>query len=251
MIYFLKHRKITLFLILTTGIFFYCIIVLFYTGISYSISPYVNNKTDTRGLYSYDLNGLRLLFSADKNIQLIPGMKLVHQNDFWDADRCAAMTPSIFKDEIFFVDKRNVINSNGEIVKKTYIYKYSFKTTELNEIKTTFTADKIYMHEKSFYITTTVLNKIILVFKINETNNTLTLRDFYLLPNGYAITYRSNYLELCNKETLSCEIKQKYIGFEDQRKMTKLFHDKEAFYFSYNGKDLTVSKKYKNVFLGY
>lgn len=251
MSYFLKHRKALLFLTITIAVFFCCTSILFYRGINYSINPYVNSKTDVRGLYSYNLNGLRLLFAADKDIQLIPEMKLVHQNNFWDAERCAAMTPSIFSNEIFFVDRRNIINQNGEITKKTYIFKYNFQMSELTEIKTILKTEKIYKHGESFYIASTLFNKIILMFKIDENNKTLILKDFFIIPNGYTILYRSNYLELCNKGTLKCDVKEKYEGFEDKRKMTKLFHDKDAYFFSYENKNLTVPRKYKNVFLGY
>lgn len=249
--FFSKKKKVLLlstFFIPLTIIF----IFLYFVGFNYKISTYKNDPTSKKGLYAYDLGGLRLLFSAESKIDKeIKGMTILHKNNFWEVERCAGMIPSIFKKTIFFVDRKISINANGDIEKESLIYNYNFIDSTLIEIKSPLPVDRIYKKGDVDYASTIFMKKFIFMFMIDKEHQTLKLRNFYILPRGYNYIIKSNFLQWCNFDSHECIMKQEYVGFEDQRKIDTLRHDEEKYEFSYNAHDLIVKNKYKNIFLGY
>lgn len=223
-----------------------------FIGLTYKTVNYKNTENAKKGFYSYNLNGIRLLFSGERDLgKEIPGMQILHLNDFWEEEGCANMIPSLFVDTAFFVDKKITIGKEGKITRQSFIYTFDFTSSTLREFKSPISVERIYKKNNSNFVASIIQKRIVLLYEIDEENNKMKLRDFFIIPSGYRFTPRTNFLQWCNFNTRDCEEKKQYLGFEEKRKLDKLSHDENEHFFSYGGKNLIIKNDYKNLFLGY
>lgn len=227
---------------------YYFVYSFFFVKVTVSNLP--SNPSAERGLYTYDLDGLRLLFAAENSLAIeVPQMKLIHQNDFWDPVRCAGMIPSIYYDKSFFVDRKIEVLDDGTLVKLGLIYQFDFITQKLTEISAPILAERIYRRDGLFFVARGARG-LVFLYEISSGHEYLRLRDFFILPPKYSLITSTRYLAWCDASN-TCITNEKYIAFERSSADLVRTQDEQKHTYKHGDRDLVLEKNTKNLFLGY
>lgn len=252
-IVFPRHKKIVHIALVMLTLSTVCAFLFFTFGERrYVVANYQNDPSAERGLFSYDLGELRLFFAGEKTLDTeVAGMVLLHSNDFWDPERCAGMIPSIFENVAFFVDRKIEVQTDGRLMKKSFIYRFDFTTMTLSEIAVPFLIERVYMHNGKYYVARIVNAQFVFIYIINEHTQKLSMRKLYHIPDTHKLITGGQFLRWCNSNLEYCIIKEDYLGFDVEGAMLLRAGDERARTYAYQGEGLIVSNTHKNLFLGY